>query len=197
MKLEEIPNGNYNARAVGGMFDLIGPNKTPAVVIGFEFKVGELPQKIRHTMWLTVKQLEDGSTVAEKTFDTLARLGFDNVKPLLTLQDGRQWFDKTYLADKEVEIVIEQGEYNGQPQTRVKWVNEIGGAQLGGLPVHQVLPGVNVAAMMAAAKARMGVKKPPPEKFNSNLEPRPGPKQKHQQDFGNMKIDNSPEDIPF
>lgn len=166
MALKDIKPGKYKARAVEGAWSHVGPKETPAVGIHFEFMHESKMESIWHIMYLTQTALKDGSTVASKTFNTLAMLGYDETQPLVNDEDGNPRFYSQHLADKEVEIVIEHEPNPKDPTkhyTKVRWVNELGGNQMAGKSVQSVLGNTSLQAEMAAARARVGAKKPQSE----------------------------------
>lgn len=164
MSLKDVKPGSYRAKAVQGAWGESPEKKTPLVGVQFEFQCEGRMETIWHTMYLTQTQLKDGSTVAQKTFETLAKLGYDESKDLIKDEKGNPWFNKQHLADKEVEIVIEieKGD-DGKSYHKVRWVNELGGARVAGLPVAQVLGNMNLKSEMAAARARLGTSAPKPK----------------------------------
>lgn len=140
--------GKYRAKALEGTFTESEQKKTPMVAVRFELI--ETKETIWHMMYLTEK-------TKERTFDTLyGTLGMNDA-PLIQRDNG-EWFDQTHLADKEVELVLEEEEYEGKKRIRVQWVNEIGGGmKFAGVPVTKVLGGMDLRAEAAAARARKGV----------------------------------------
>lgn len=156
MALKDVLPGTYRAKAVNGVWTNVGQKQTPAVGVTFEFSHDGKMETIQHVMYLTQTALQDGSTVSEKTFDTLAVLGYNET---IALENGI--ITKAHLADKEVEIVIDYEIDRNDPTkryTKVKWVNELGGSRLAGMPVQQVLGNMNLRSEMAAARARKGQK---------------------------------------
>lgn|SRR5574343_1295156 len=154
MSIKDVKPGNYRARAVGGQWVEAEGAKKAYVEVGFEFENDGKKEHINHKMYLS-------ESTIEKTMDTLiVTLGYDESKTLL--EDGKmKWFDKTFLADKEVEIVLEHEEYEKKTYTKVKWVNELGGAKKAGSGIQQALGNANLKELAAAARARMGAKKAP------------------------------------
>ncbi len=155
-----IKPGKYKAKATSGAWANVGEKGTPGVGVKFEFDCDGVKSHLWHVLYLTNTLLKDGSTVAEKTFEMLAKLGYDESIPLAQDAQGNPIFDGRHLADKEMEIVVENEEYEGKTRAKIKWVNELGGGQLAGLPVEKVLGNVNLKSAMAAARARMGIQAP-------------------------------------
>lgn len=164
MSLKDVKPGSYKAKAVGGGWGKIGEKQTPFVGVNFEFQPEPgRKEQINALLYLTNTELKNGQTVSQKTFETLAKLGYNEDKPLTQDSQGNPVFTKDHLADKEMEIVIEiEPDQSTPPKMyhRVKWINEIGGSQVAGLPVQQVLGNLNLKAEMAAARARLGAPKP-------------------------------------
>lgn len=153
MSLKDVKPGKYRAKAVEGQFSTVGSKETPAVGVRFEFMNDSKLESIWHVMYLTNTELKDGSTVFQKTFEVLTKLGFNDEKDVLS--DGK--FDQSYLSDKEMEIVIVLEEKDGKTYHSVQWVNELGGSRLSSVPIQKVLGNLNLKAEMAAARARLGI----------------------------------------
>lgn len=161
MSLKNVKEGTYRGKAVRGAWMKRGDKQTPCVGIQFEFKDGENVETIPHFMYFTDTAWGEG-TVASRTFDILAMLGYDEKKPL-KIDGENKIFDKDHLADKEVELVLEKevdSRDAAKSYLRVKWINELGGNQMEGVGVEQVLGNRSLAAEMAAARARTGHAKP-------------------------------------
>ncbi len=120
MSYKDIQPGKYRARALGGVWTNVGKNATPCVSVNFEFESSPgVKEKISHQLFLTQTVLKDGGTVMEKTMDTLiGTLGYNEAKPLIKDFHGNPVFDHTFLADKEVEIVIELEADRDDPSSR-------------------------------------------------------------------------------
>ncbi len=173
MSYKDIQPGKYKAHALGGVWTQVGKNATPCVSVNFEFESSPgVKEKIAHQMYLTQTVLKDGSTVMEKTMDTLiGTLGYNESKPLIQDSHGNPVFDYTFLADKEVEIVIELEPDQENPHKmypRVRWVNEPNQSRFVGFPVEKVLGNINLKSAAAAARARMGTAQPAPQKPNQD-----------------------------
>jgi hypothetical protein len=147
-----IPAGKYVARAQEGVWCKVGQNSTPGVGVRFEFQLEGKQAEIWHVMYLT-------EAARPYTFEALVKLGYDETHDLVA-KDGNLTFAKQHLADKEVEIVVEHEEYNGKSRAKVKYINEIGGGNLKGLTVQQVLGNVSLRSELAAARARLGAPRP-------------------------------------
>lgn len=150
-----IEPGRYIAKPIGGTWEQVGDNMTPAVKI--KFAIIPARQEITHTLWLSEK-------AHERTFDTLINvLEYNENKDLLHEASG-PYFDHTFFPEgKEVELVIENRDRKGKLYPEVKWVNVIGGSRMSaGMPIQQVIGGINIKAAAAAARARAGIKKPDP-----------------------------------
>jgi hypothetical protein len=170
--LKDVKPGKYVGKALDGVFNTSADGSNPRIEVRFEFSVGDKKEKIIHKMFLGDKTGKDGLTQTERAFNTLyGRLGLDENKPFIRLSDGSDYFDHTMLADKQVELVIEDQtdkdgklsmDKDGHPYKRIAWVNELGGGQLTGMPVAKVLGNVDLKAAAAAARARMGSKKAAP-----------------------------------
>lgn len=161
MSLKDVQPGTYRARAMEGVWCKVGKNNTPAV--GVRFKLAESKESIWHVLYMTQTMLQSGHTVMEKSMDTLVGiLGYNEDKALAKDAQGNLGFDSSYLSDKEVNLVLENETFEGKTHLRVKWINELGGNRLVGIPVEQVLGNVNLKAAAAAARARMGAKAPMP-----------------------------------
>ena len=164
----DIKAGNYRAKAIGGVWTNVGAKGTPCVAVNFEFESAPGSKSIlTHRMFLTQTPLKDGSLVIEHTMDTLiGTLGYLEDKDLLKDSNGNLSFDQTFLSDKEVEIVVELEADQNDPKKmypRVRWVNELSGNRLAGLPIEKVLGNANLKALAAAARARMGISAPAPK----------------------------------
>lgn len=144
-----IQAGTYTAKAVGGRFGNSGQKGTPGIAI--TFKIKDSTDVITWVGWLSEKSVE-------RTMDTLAMLGFRE-----DLDVKNNEFGPEHLADKEVSIVVamEPG-YKDATKSfpKVQWINELGGAKYGGLSStgNAVPPGLK--GMLAAARARNGLKQP-------------------------------------
>jgi hypothetical protein len=174
MSLKDVEPGKYRARAVKGAWSKVGDKKTPAVGVLYQFErePGQV-EEIWHVMYLTTTMCGNGFTVQENTFNTLiGTLGYDESVDLYIDDNGNPFFGPAHLADKEVEIVIEMEADRNDPTKsyhRVRWVNELGGSRLAGLSVDEVMGNTSIKAAAAAARARLGVKKPMTS--NSGLTP--------------------------
>jgi hypothetical protein len=161
MGMKDITAGKYVAKAMEGAFGKIGANATPCVGVRFEFeRAPGIKENIWHVMYLTDKAIE-------YTMDTLAgTLGYNENKDLIKKPDGNMMFDRSFLTDKEVEIVIEMEPDHKDPNKiypRIKWVNELGGgSRFAGLSVTEVFGSINLKAAAAAARARKGQPKAAP-----------------------------------
>lgn len=148
--------GKYKAKAVEGAFGKVGKNETSAVGIKFLVDGGE---EIWHTMYLTNTKTSNGLTVFEHTMNTLVvTLGFNENKDLLKRTDGSVYFDKSFLADKEVSLTLEEETYDGKTRVKIRWVNELGGGNMAGVSVQSVLGNISLKEAAMAARARMGTK---------------------------------------
>ncbi len=156
MSLKDVMPGVYRAKAVGGKWTTVGPKETSAVEIYFEFTAGVLKETISSVLYITQTPCPDGATLASKTFDKLALLGYNEDVPAV---DGA--FGPLNLANKEVDIVLNhETKKDGKKYLQVQYINEIGGSRLGAVAVEKVLGNMNLKAEMAAARARMGATKP-------------------------------------
>ena len=107
--MSNIPNGKYRAKAKEWLLTEIGANATPAVSVDFVFSDPELG-KIIWDGWLT-------DAAADRTLEALRYCGWE----------GTDINDLQGLDANEVELVIEQEDYNGRSYPKVKWVNRAGG----------------------------------------------------------------------
>jgi hypothetical protein len=175
MSLKDVKPGQYIAKAIDGVFNNNKEGTAPRIEVRFEFEHGpdnaKVKDKIIKKMFLGEKPGKDGLTMTERAFNTLyGILGLDESKPFIRLTDGSDYFDEKMLANKQVQITIELqtdkhgavvNDKNGDPYREVSWVNELGGGQLSGVSVQQVVGNIDLKAAAAAARARMGAKKPP------------------------------------
>jgi hypothetical protein len=118
MNVNEL-NGTYRGRAVDGGLGKAG-NGNEQVAISFEL-LGDGPEKGLHVTWYG----SFSEKAEEITFKALRACGFTGID--LTVIDN---FATSGLNANEVELVIEQEEYNGKTQTKVKWVNATRGLAL-------------------------------------------------------------------
>lgn len=156
MSLKEVQPGKYRAKAVEGVWCKVGDKQTPAVSVRFEFENNGKKETIWHVMYLTTTMCGNDLTVAENTFNNLARLGYNETAPMVQRADGNPGMGPQHFADKEVELVIDiEEKYH-----KVRYINELGGTQYAGMAPQQVLGNVDVRSAMAAARARLSVKTP-------------------------------------
>lgn len=138
---------------IGGGYTEVGDKKTPAMAI--EFKC-EDNKTITWFGYMTEASYP-------YTLDKLAELQFDESKALLKNDKGEYFFDGTFFGVKEVELVIEQVPGIKNPDKlyeQVKYINIPGSHKWAKMGVEK-LP-FDMKAQMAAARARVGVKKPEP-----------------------------------
>jgi len=105
----QIPNGTYRARAKEWVLAEIGANSTTAVSIKFHFEDPELGS-IVWDGWLTEKTFD-------RTIESLRYCGWE----------GNDLSELHGLDANDVDLVIEQEEYEGRTYPKVKWVNRAGG----------------------------------------------------------------------
>jgi hypothetical protein len=107
--VSEIQNGTYRARAKEWVLAEIGANSTTAVSIQFAFADPALGS-IVWDGWLTEKTFD-------RTIESLRHCGWE----------GSDLSELQGLDANEVDLVIEQEEYEGRVYPKVKWVNRAGG----------------------------------------------------------------------
>jgi hypothetical protein len=107
--VSEILNGKYRARAKEWVLAEIGANSTPAVSVEFVFSDPALG-KITWDGWLS-------DAAADRTLESLRYCGWE----------GDDLTELRGLDANEVELVIEQEDYQGRSYPKVKWVNRGGG----------------------------------------------------------------------
>jgi hypothetical protein len=111
--------GTFRARAVNGD---IGLTKDDKPQFGVVFKILEGPLQNQHVQWygfLFGANPDQASKNKKRSFESMRFCGctFPNDDPT----------DLTGLDQNEVELVLEEDEYEGTIRTKVAWVNAIGG----------------------------------------------------------------------
>jgi hypothetical protein len=104
--------GTWTARAVSAKADKKGANKTPCVTVALKITEGTFEgEKVYSDLWLTEKPFD-------RSIESLRNLGWkgDDLRDLSTVNG-------------ECEVVLEEEEYNGKVQTKVKWINALGGGK--------------------------------------------------------------------
>lgn len=140
---EEVTvQGTFRAHAVDGRAELqLSKSDNPQVRV--EFEIDDGPEKGRRLSWWG--NLSDAAF--DRTKADLAKLGWKS----------ETWNDVTGLITS-VEIVVEEEEYNGKTQSRVRWINEIGGRR----PAARPVPAAVVAALDARLRGTVVAQLPTP-----------------------------------
>lgn len=114
-----------------------------------------------------------GGLTSEKAIEitgaALIRCGFRGTD-LSALTQGVSVLDQ----NKQVELVIENDEWEGKIYTRVKWVNEVGGGlkdKLDQAGAAQKMAGYNIAGTMIRLQQEMGVTGGQPTRQNNTQQP--------------------------
>jgi hypothetical protein len=97
--------GTHKARAVE--FDFDASNGKECIVVRFEFTDG--PHKGKSIQWWGYFM----DAAVQRTLDSLRHCGWT----------GETLGDMTGMGDAEVELVVEDQEYNGKVSSKVRWVN--------------------------------------------------------------------------
>ena len=103
-----VPKGKYRARAREWVLTEIGEKGTPAVAVEFVFSDESLGS-IRWDGWLS-------DAAFDRTIESLRHCGWT----------GDDLSDLDGLDANEVELVVEDDDYNGKTYSKVKWVNRAG-----------------------------------------------------------------------
>jgi hypothetical protein len=136
------------AKAKRGQLGESKEKKTPRVEVLFEFYADDAAHTIRWDGYLT-----DGAL--DRTLEALRTCGWA----------GDDLSDLAGIDTNEVELVIEQEEYEGKTYDRVKWVNAIGGGGFSSLePAAQKTLAAQLKSKVRAFDAAKGVKTPTPTK---------------------------------
>jgi hypothetical protein len=103
--------GTFRARAVDGEFGFSSKNTEQIAV---RFQILEGPCRGETITWYGFFNTPENAT---RAMQVLRRCGWQ----------ANDLTDLRGLTDLEVELVLEEEEYEGKKRIRVKWVNEIGG----------------------------------------------------------------------
>jgi len=106
----QINDGTYLARASEWCVRKVGNNGTPAVTVRFRLLELDGQPAVSWDGWLTEKTLE-------RTIESLRHCGWT----------GTRIDDLQGLDAQDVQLVVENEEYNGNWYPKVKWVNGLGG----------------------------------------------------------------------
>jgi len=106
-----IKAGTFRARAVEG--DL-GIAQTGKEQVHIKFCITSGPDEGQHVIWFGYFNSPEN---AKRTLESLRFCGWA----------GTDISDLTGIDANEVEVVVEQEEYNGKTRAKVRWINEIGG----------------------------------------------------------------------
>jgi len=146
-----MKSGTHKCTIKDANFQKIGQKGTEAIVVEFENEAGET---IKWTGFLTEK-------AAEKTWNKLAEMGFNDDNPFKNT-DGSIFYKANHFSVKSFEIIVEdEPAYNDPSKTyaKVKWINVPRGNNFNKAAPTTVTPPLNIKNSLAAARARMGVKK--------------------------------------
>jgi hypothetical protein len=108
-----IANGVYRARAIQGA---LGQASTGKDQVAVEFELLTEGMEGQHITWFGYFT----DPTWERTVESLRTCGWQ----------GDDLSDLTGLGSSEVDLVIEQEEYDGKIYARVKWINKPGGMSL-------------------------------------------------------------------
>jgi hypothetical protein len=108
--MPEVANGTYRATAESAV---LGTTKTGKEQIAVQFKLTDLGVRLTWRGFFTEK-------TTDRTFESLRACGWagDDVSAV------------TFPPGNEVEIVVENEEYDGKVHPKIQWVNTIGGASV-------------------------------------------------------------------
>lgn len=103
--------GTYRARAIDGDFGLSSKNTEQIAV---RFQVTDGPNEGATLTWYGFFNTPEN---AKRAMESLRRCGWrtDDVT------------DLAGLGEKEVEVVVEEEEYQGKKRLKVRWINDLGG----------------------------------------------------------------------
>src|SRR6266540_198359 len=120
--MSRVADGKYLAKPVGGQIGRSGNKNTPGIAILFEFDYEGRKTQLSWRGWFTEK-------TSERTFETLAILGFDENKPYI---NGNEIPASSFDHIAVVELVVENEEFTNEQgrvvsAPKIKWVNKAGG----------------------------------------------------------------------
>ena len=155
MSKQDITSGNKVAKMIAARM-MKSKTGTPGIEIMFSFiePRTSAPETLEWVAWLTPKAAENS---VKTLVEVLGYNGDKKTDPQGIFQD-RVAFD--YL--REVSIVVEHEEYNGNFYPKIKWVNSMGGSQFAGVTPEQIkgsLNDVGFDALVLAAKQGLGTPK--------------------------------------
>lgn len=151
-----IPPGRYKARAIEGALGETSGGKEQVAVL---FEIVEGDYQGQQMTWYGYFHGADSSKAqknAKRTLESLRHCGWK----------GDDLTDLSGLGANEVQIVVEQEEYEGKIRTKIAWVNKCGG-----LALNTPLTGDKAKAFAARMKGLALTVKPP----EPAVAPAPGP----------------------
>lgn len=144
--MSQYKPGRYTAKVVEYGVPQLEPNQKPHIVLVFEYE--ETPgvkKRISAYRYLT------GGAV-EYTLKDLLTCGLKSNSVSSLTRPEAFW-------DKEVSIVLEDEEYQGKKRTKVKWINEVGGAKWANMqPMEADAQFAQYDNYIAAMRQEMGKK---------------------------------------
>lgn len=159
----EITPGNYTASPIDCG---ISETKSGKPQVFVTFLIPQIEKKITWFGGLS------SDKAIEITGAALIRCGFRGTD-LTALTSGIAVLNQ----EKQVELVIENDEWEGKVYTRVKWVNEIGGGmkdKLDQAGAAQKMAGYNIAGTMIRLQQEMGISSAKPTQQNNTAQQQTG-----------------------
>ena len=144
-----IPEGRYIAKVVDYGMPEVKPDKTPAIVLTFEFELNGAKQKISAYKYLSDKAIK-------RTIEDLLTAGLKSNDLTTVLSPGA-------FEEKEVSITVEHetGD-DGKTRAKVAWINPV--SKFKAMDPNQARATLLKvpSSYVGAARAEMGLNKPKP-----------------------------------
>lgn len=154
-----ISAGTKIAKAVGSR---IVKTKEGAIAFEVAFEFLEDNQKHQLTWQGWLKNKNGGTDAMDRTLKTLIEvLEFNGDEQVVDVPEtdskrGMLANQDAINRQKEVQLVVEAEEYNGNTRMRIKWVNNIGGGGFSGMAPEVVVNDLNAIGFKAAFLAKKG-----------------------------------------